>query len=456
MQRAPPRFDTLFSSELFPMRRALPTVLSGIQPTGVPHLGNYLGALRNWVRLQDGWNPDAAGGKSRDEPDLQGDSKLRTLYSVVDLHAITTPHSPAQLRADALDVTATLIACGLDPGSGSTTLFQQSHVREHAELAWLLSCRTPLGWLNRMTQFKQKSADAAASAGIKNKNAKNKNDDPLTSAAAGVVSLGLYSYPVLMAADILLYRATHVPVGDDQLQHLELCRDIAGAFNRDFLEPMDALEDCDGSLEMNATVQIGSDKSGGGGNSERIAKSHRSSFPLPKALLMPGASTRVMSLRDGTRKMSKSDPSSMSRIDLTDGPDAIAKKVRKAKTDSVSGSFRSAVGPESTRPEVRNLVGMIAALRTAHGTSGGSGDNGCEWTDLDVCNDLDARNATAKDLKMDLIDALVEHVCPIGEEIERLRSSPEYLSSVLNSGAETAGEIAEGTMKDVRRSMGLA
>jgi tryptophanyl-tRNA synthetase len=445
------------------MRRAAPTVLSGIQPTGVPHLGNYLGALRNWVRLQDGWNPDAApapagaagaagatGATGAAGAAGAGRGKLRTLYSVVDLHAITTPHTPARLRADALGVTATLIACGLDPASGSTTLFQQSHVRQHAELAWLLSCRTPLGWLNRMTQFKQKSADAAASAGIKHK--KNKNDDPLTSRAAGVVSLGLYSYPVLMAADILLYRATHVPVGDDQLQHLELCRDIAGAFNRDFLEPMDALARGEGNGgDMNASAGIISDS----GSSDAIMTSSPSSFPLPKALLMPGASTRVMSLRDGTRKMSKSDPSSKSRIDLTDGPDAIAKKVRKAKTDSVVGSFRSAVGPESVRPEVRNLVGMIAALRTAHGTSGGSGGGGSEWTELDVCDDLDARNATAKDLKMDLIDALVEHVCPIGKEIARLQGDPGYLSSVLDSGAETAGEIAEGTMKDVRQSMGL-
>lgn len=417
-------------------RRIVPTVLSGIQPTGVPHLGNYLGALRNWVRLQKGWNPETGDvqgtAQVRGPTSSKSGNSFRTLYSVVDLHAITTPHDPEQLRRDALDVTATLIACGLDPSSDNTTLFQQSHVREHAELSWILSCRTPLGWLNRMTQFKQKSADAATKAGVKQ--SAKRNDDPLTSAAASIVSLGLYSYPVLMAADILLYRATHVPVGDDQLQHLELSRDIAGAFNRDFFEPLDKKDE---SYYSGCDVVSAS------------------SFPLPRALLMPGASTRVMSLRDGTRKMSKSDASSKSRIDLTDGPDTIAKKVRKAKTDSVAGSFHSAVTTTSERPEMRNLIGMIAALRSAHGISGGSGING-EWTELDVCDDLESRSATAKDLKMDLIDILVEHICPIGEEIARLQGDKGYLSSVLDSGAETASEIAESTMTDVRRSVGLA
>ena len=279
------------------------TILSGIQPTGVPHLGNYLGALRSWVNTQDS-------------------DTTKTLYSVVDLHAITVTHDPLLLREEIFGVTSTLLACGLDPQR--TTLFQQSHVREHSELAWLLSCRTPIGWLNRMTQFKDKSQNKKGGKG-----------------GADAAYLGLYSYPVLMAADILLYRATHVPVGDDQRQHLELARDIATSFNNEFL-----------SSSLNFTP-----------------------FPLPESVFVKGSSARVMSLKDGTKKMSKSDKSLLSRINLTDDMDDIHKKIKKAKTDSITNiSFVDTIlnNDEShvsipKRHEVCNLVGILSALKQIEG-----------------------------------------------------------------------------------------
>ena len=263
-------------------RRSLTTIFSGIQPTGIPHLGNYLGAVSNWVRLQQ-TNTD------------------RVLYSVVDLHALTLPQEPSVLRADILNATATLLACGVSPER--SCVFQQSTVKEHAELAWLLSCITPKGWLNRMTQYKDKKEKGAGEQ----------------------ASLGLYSYPVLMAADILLYNTTHVPVGHDQKQHLELARDIAIKFN---------------SNQIKGGV-----------------------FNIPVGIFSEGTSTRVMSLNDGTKKMSKSDPSSLSRINLDDAPDEIMKKIKKAKTDGERG-FLSATTSEGEimRPEVNNLLGIRAAL----------------------------------------------------------------------------------------------
>src|SRR6202165_3283127 len=222
-------------------------IFSCIQPTGNLHLGNYLGAIRNWVALQHDYD---------------------CIFCIVDLHALTQPQDPTQLRGQTREVTAAYIAAGIDPER--CIIFNQSQVSAHAELAWLLSCLTPLGWLNRMTQFKEKAPKQRDSAG-----------------------LGLYAYPVLMAADILLYKATHVPVGEDQKQHVELARDIAGAFNRRY---------------------------------------ERDFFPLPEPQIL-GEATRVMSLRDGTRKMSKSDTSDYSRINMTDTPDLIAQKIRKAKTD---------------------------------------------------------------------------------------------------------------------------
>src|SRR5689334_4598202 len=249
-------------------------IFSGIQPTGNLHLGNYLGAIRNWVVLQ---------------------KDFECIFCIVDLHALTLPQDPDELRASTREVTAAYIAAGIDPER--CTIFNQSMVSAHTELAWLLGCLTPLGWLNRMTQFKEKAGKQRDNAG-----------------------LGLYAYPVLMAADILLYKATHVPVGEDQKQHLELARDIAGAFNRRY---------------------------------------EREFFPLPEPQIF-GAATRVMSLRDGTKKMSKSDSSDYSRINMTDDADAVAQKIRKAKTDPQP--MPSSEAELEARPEAANLLGIYAAL----------------------------------------------------------------------------------------------
>ncbi|MGO9770026.1 MAG: tryptophan--tRNA ligase, partial [Roseiarcus sp.] len=254
-------------------------VFSGVQPTGNLHLGNYLGALKRFVTMQ---------------------ATHPCLYCVVDLHAMTMPHDPAQLRRTTREVTAAFLACGVDPEKNA--VFNQSRVAEHAELAWIFDCVARLGWLNRMTQFMEK-------AGLDRENA----------------SIGLYYYPVLMAADILLYRATHVPVGEDQKQHLELSRDIAQKFNNDFAR----------SIHEH-------------GYGDAF-------FPLPEPLIT-GEATRVMSLRDGTKKMSKSDPSDYSRINLTDDADAIAQKIRKAKTDPEP--LPSEEAGLKSRPEADNLVGI--------------------------------------------------------------------------------------------------
>src|SRR6201981_1499863 len=245
-------------------------IFSGIQPSGNLHIGNYLGAIRNWVTLQHDYE---------------------CIFCIVDLHALTLPQDPDELRQATREVTAAYIAAGIDPER--CIIFNQSTVSAHAELAWLLGCLTPLGWLNRMTQFKEKAGKQREEAG-----------------------LGLYAYPVLMAADIILYKATHVPVGEDQKQHIELARDIAGAFNRRY------------GVEY---------------------------FPLPEPMMF-GAATRVMSLRDGTKKMSKSDASDYSRINMTDDAEAIALKIRKAKTDPLP--LPESVKDAEARPEADNLLGI--------------------------------------------------------------------------------------------------
>lgn len=243
--------------------------------------------------------------------------------------------------------------------------------------------------------------------------------------------LGLYSYPVLMAADILLYRATHVPVGDDQRQHLELARDIATSFNNEFFNPSASAS----SSSFAAFVP----------------------FPLPESVLVDGNSARVMSLKDGTKKMSKSDKSALSRINLTDSIDDIVKKIKKSKTDSITNVsyVESLVGGEESgegsvpRPEVKNLIGILSAIKQIE-------EPAREWDEMTVCQALDDRNATTKDLKDELTEVLVQHVCPIGDRIRELRSDPMHLSTVLEKGGDKAREIAEDTMKDVRESMGLA
>src|SRR6266567_395479 len=335
-------------------------VFSGVQPTGNLHLGNYLGAVVKFVALQDHYD---------------------CIYCVVDMHAITVWQDPAELPRTIREVAAAFIACGIDPAKH--IVFNQSQVAEHAELAWIFSCVARMGWLNRMTQFKEK-------AGKDRENA----------------SVGLFAYPSLMAADILVYRATHVPVGDDQKQHLELSRDIAQKFNNDF------------------------------GESIRGRGFGDAFFPQPEPLIQ-GPATRVMSLRDGTKKMSKSDPSDQSRINLTDDADAIAHKIRRAKTDP-DPLPHDEKGLEQ-RPEADNLVGIHAAL---------AGKSKAE-----VLNEFGG--AQFSTFKTALVDLAVAKLGPINSEMKRLIADPIYIDSVLADGAARAQVIAADTMKAVKDIVGF-
>lgn len=335
-------------------------VFSGVQPTGNLHLGNYLGAIVKFVELQN----------SHD-----------CIYCVVDMHAITQAHDPKQLVANIREVTAAFIACGIDPKKH--IVFNQSQVAEHAELAWVFNCVARIGWLNRMTQFKEK-------AGKDRENA----------------SIGLYDYPVLMAADILVYRATHVPVGEDQKQHLELARDIAQKFNNDFAESIAAHGFGDGF------------------------------FPLPEPLIQ-GPATRVMSLRDGTKKMSKSDASDYSRINLSDDADAIAQKVRKAKTDPEP--LPSELPGLDKRPEAANLVGIYAALSGA--------------TKEKVLSDFGGGQFSQ--FKASLVDLAVAKLGPIGAEMKKLSADHAYIDAVLRDGSDRARAIAAPNMKAVKEIVGF-
>lgn len=326
-------------------------IFSGIQPTGDLHLGNYLGALRNWVALQH---------------------KYECIYCMVDMHAITVWQDPKELAASTREVTAGLIAAGLDPDHN--VLFNQSAIPAHAELAWVFNCVARLGWLNRMTQFKEKAG-------------KNKEN----------ASVGLYAYPNLMAADILVYKATHVPVGEDQKQHLELTRDIAQKFNNDY---------------------------------------NQNFFPLTEPLIF-GEATRVMSLRDGNNKMSKSDPSENSRINMTDGPDDISRKIRKAKTDPepLPGDRKALEG----RPEAANLIDIYAALS--------------DQSTADVCSKFEG--AQFSTFKEELTELAISVLGPVGEEMARLVKDPGYLDSVLRTGAERAKAIANPILDDVYDIVGF-
>jgi len=339
-------------------------VFSGVQPTGNLHLGNYLGALVNFVELQASYN---------------------CVYCVVDLHAITVPPSvwggPDELRRNTREVTAAFIASGIDPNK--QIIFNQSQVAEHAELAWVLNCVARLGWLNRMTQFKEK-------AGKDRENA----------------SIGLYDYPVLMAADILVYRATHIPVGEDQKQHLELSRDIAQKFNNDFAESIAAQ-----------------------GHGDKF-------FPLPEPIIT-GPATRVMSLRDGTKKMSKSDPSDYSRINLTDDAEAIAQKIRKAKTDPEP--LPSEEKGLEARAEADNLVGIYAALAGKPKAQVLSEFGGAQFSGF----------------KANLVDLAVAKLSPIAAEMKRLTADEAYIEQVLVDGADRARAIASETMDAVRDIVGF-
>jgi tryptophanyl-tRNA synthetase len=326
-------------------------IFSGVQPTGNLHLGNYLGAIRNWVALQ------------RD---------FECIFCIVDLHALTLPQDPNELRASTREVTAAYIAAGIDPQH--CTIFNQSMVSAHAELAWLLACLTPLGWLNRMTQFKEKAGKQREMAG-----------------------LGLYAYPVLMAADILAYKATHVPVGEDQKQHLELARDIAGAFNRRY---------------------------------------ERDVFPLPEPQIF-GTATRVMSLRDGTKKMSKSDSSDYSRINMTDDADTIALKIRRAKTDPEP--LPATIAELERRPEADNLIGIYGAL------AGVSRE--------EALVRFAGRNFS--EFKDSLSEVAVAVLGRIGGEMRRLLADPGYIDSVLRRGVGAAAAIAGPVLREAQEISGL-
>jgi tryptophanyl-tRNA synthetase len=330
-------------------------VLSGMQPTNTLHLGNYLGALKNWVRLQD---------------------EMPCLYCVVDMHALTQDSGyakPEDLRRATLEVAAAYIAAGIDPKR--SPVFNQSRVKEHGELAWILNCVARLGWLDRMTQFKEKSG-------------KHKERS----------SVGLYTYPVLMAADILVYKATHVPVGEDQKQHLELARDIAQKFNNDFAAP--------------------------------------DFFPLPEPVIT-GPGTRVMSLRDGTKKMSKTDESDNSRINLTDDADAIAQKIRKAKTDS-NPLPEDKKGFEG-RPEAENLVAIYAGLSDS--------------TVDAVLAQYGGQQFSA--FKGALADLAVSKLTPIASEMRRLLADPGEIERVLKDGGERVSALAAPIMDEVKKLVGF-
>jgi tryptophanyl-tRNA synthetase len=326
-------------------------VFSGVQPTGNLHLGNYLGALKNFVSLQD---------------------QTECIYCVVDLHAITVFQNPDELKNNILETTAGFLATGLD--SKKSIIFNQSSVSGHAELAWIFNCIARVGWLNRMTQFKDKAGKEKEKA-----------------------SVGLYIYPNLMAADILLYKATHVPVGADQKQHLELCRDIAQKFNSDFKKNI---------------------------------------FPIPEPLIQKHAA-RVMSLRDGTKKMSKSDESSYSRIDLKDSADDIVKKIKKAKSDSFS--IPDNLKDLEKKPEALNLISIYSDLT--------------EMTLEQVLNDVKGKDYSY--LKNKLSEVLVEVICPIGKEIKNLLEDKNYLEKVLKEGTEKARVLAVHNLKEVQNVVGL-
>ncbi|MEJ1994933.1 MAG: tryptophan--tRNA ligase [Limibacillus sp.] len=336
-------------------------IFSGVQPTGNLHLGNYLGAIRNFVALQE---------------DYEG------IYCVVDMHAITVWQEPEELRRHTREVTAAYLAAGIDPKS--SIIFNQSQVAAHAELAWVFNCVTRLGWLNRMTQFKDKAG----------KNREN-------------ASSGLYVYPNLMAADILAYKATHVPVGEDQKQHLELARDIALKFNHDYKTEF---------------------------------------FPVIEPLIL-GTATRVMSLRDGSRKMSKSEPSDMSRINMTDDADQIAQKVRKAKSDPdllpgpevLDEAGRVPEEARQARPEAYNLIGIYAAL-----------------ADRDTASVLaEFEGQQFSGFKAALTELAVEKLGPMGAEMKRLMEEPGHVDAVLRDGGERARAIAEPILKEVHDIVGF-
>ena len=329
-------------------------IFSGVQPTGNLHLGNYLGALKNFVKLNN-----------------QKENKC--IFCVVDLHAITVKQDPKELKKNIRETVATFIASGIDPNS--SIIFNQSMVPAHSEAAWIFSCVSRIGWLNRMTQFKEKAGKDKEKA-----------------------SIGLYAYPVLMAADILLYDATHVPVGDDQKQHLELCRDIAQKFNNDF-------------------------------NSFNFLKA-------PEPLIQKEFS-RIMSLKDGMKKMSKSDPSSLSRVNLTDDKDEISNKIKKAKTDTMP--MPSSTEELAERPEAENLLGIYSSLRDDNLENSINEFNGKQFSEF----------------KEKLSEILIEKIEPISKEIKKLLNDEKYLDEILLMGSEKADKIASKKIREIKELVGF-
>ena len=329
-------------------------IFSGVQPTGNLHLGNYLGAIKNFVELNN-------------------DEQNECIFCVVDLHAITVRQDKDELKNNILETAATFIASGIDPSK--SIIFNQSKVHAHAEGSWMLSCMAPMGWLNRMTQFKEKAGKDKEKA-----------------------SVGLYIYPILMASDILLYDATHVPVGEDQKQHLELTRDIAQKFNKDF-------------------------------NCENFLK-------VPEPLIKKNFS-RIMSLKDGLKKMSKSDPSDLSRINLTDTKDEIVNKIKKAKTDSFS--IPNEEQKLKDRPEAENLLGIYSSI-----------------SDQTLDKTLDqfaVKNFL--ELKNQLAEILSNKICPISDEIKKLINDKQYLDKILSDGADKAEQIAGKKIKEMKKIIGF-
>ena len=329
-------------------------IFSGVQPTGNLHLGNYLGAIKNFVNLQK-------------------DDKNNCIYCVVDLHAITVKQDPKILKKNIRETTAAFLASGLDPKK--SIIFNQSMVPSHSEGAWLLGCTARMGWLNRMTQFKEKAGKDKEKA-----------------------SVGLYIYPILMASDILLYDATHVPVGEDQKQHLELTRDIAQKFNTDFNSP--------------------------------------NFLTTPEPLIQDNFS-RIMSLKDGTKKMSKSDPSDQSRINMTDDKDQIVNKIKKAKTDSAQLPDNDK--DINKRPELINLYGIFSSLENQSLSS--------------TINDFKGKNFS--DFKNKLAEVLVERICPISNEINKLLKNEKYIDEVLEAGSIKAEKIAQIKVNHIKQKIGF-
>mgnify|MGYP000044081168 FL=1 len=329
-------------------------IFSGVQPTGNLHLGNYLGAIKNFVKLQN-------------------EKENECIFCVVDLHAITVKQDPKELKKNIRETAATFIASGIDPSK--SIIFNQSMVSAHSEAAWILSCVSRIGWLNRMTQFKEKAGKDKEKA-----------------------SIGLYSYPVLMAADILLYDATHVPVGDDQKQHLELCRDIAQKFNNDF-----------------NTIEF---------------------LKAPEPLIQKEFS-RIMSLKDGLKKMSKSDPSDLSRINLTDNSDEILNKIKKAKTDPLP--LPSDIKDLNERPEAENLLGIYSSLKNQN-------------LEKSI---IEFKGKNFSEFKEKLSETLIETIDPISREIKKLLNDENYLDKTLLEGSVKANKIASKKIKEIKDLIGF-